>query len=74
MKSRFVAHATALMIAAMPLLAYQAPAGPHPKNKEELAALQKVQAAQQAKDYDAELAGITTYLRISPIPTSRYNC
>jgi tetratricopeptide (TPR) repeat protein len=62
MKSRFVAYATALMIAAMPLLAYQAPAGPHPKNKEELAALQKVQAAQQAKDYDAELAGITNVI------------
>jgi tetratricopeptide (TPR) repeat protein len=62
MKSRFVAHATALMIAAMPLLAYQTPAGPHPKNKEELAALQKVQAAQAAKDYDAELAGITNVL------------
>jgi tetratricopeptide (TPR) repeat protein len=63
MKSRFVAHATALIFAAMPLLAYQAaPAGPHPKNKEELAALQKVQAAQQARDWDAELAGITNVL------------
>jgi tetratricopeptide (TPR) repeat protein len=63
MKSRFVAHATLLIFAAMPLLAYQAaPAGPHPKNKEELAALQKVQAAQQAHDADAELAAITNVL------------
>jgi tetratricopeptide (TPR) repeat protein len=64
MKSRFVAYATALIFAAMPLLAQQAPAagGPHPKNKEELAALQKVQAAQQARDWDAELAAITNVL------------
>lgn len=64
MKKRLVAHATALIFAAMPLLAQQpaAPAGPHPKSQKELEALQKVQAAQQAKDWDGELAGITNVL------------
>ncbi|HMF77251.1 MAG TPA: tetratricopeptide repeat protein [Bryobacteraceae bacterium] len=64
MKKRLAAHAAALILAAMPLLAQQAaaPAGPHPKSQKELEALQKVQAAQQSKDWDAELAAITNVL------------
>jgi tetratricopeptide (TPR) repeat protein len=65
MKIRLAAQAGALIFAALPLLAYQAAApaaGPHPKTQKELEALQKVQQAQQAKDWDGELAGITSVL------------
>ncbi len=64
MKKRSVALATALIFAAIPLLARQAaaPAGPRPKTQKEVEALQKVQAAQQAKDWDGELTSITYVL------------
>jgi tetratricopeptide (TPR) repeat protein len=54
-----------VFIAALPLLAQKpaaAPKGPHPKNKEELAALQKVQAAAQTGDPDQQLAAINNVL------------
>jgi tetratricopeptide (TPR) repeat protein len=64
MKFRFVAPAATLILAVLPLLAQQPPAnkGPHPKSQKELEALQKVQAAQQAGNPDAEIAAINNVL------------
>jgi tetratricopeptide (TPR) repeat protein len=50
-----------VMMTALTMLAQQ-PKGPHPKNKEELAALQKVQAAAQTGNPDTELAAINNVL------------
>ncbi|HEY3936362.1 MAG TPA: tetratricopeptide repeat protein [Bryobacteraceae bacterium] len=63
MNFRFVASAATLILAAFPLLAQaQAAKGPHPKSQKELEALQKVQAAQQAGNPDAEIAAVTNVL------------
>jgi tetratricopeptide (TPR) repeat protein len=64
MNFRFVAPAATLILAAFPLLALSqaAPQGPHPKSQKELEALQKVQAAQQAGNPDAEIAAVTNVL------------
>ena len=59
MRSRFFAFASISLIAALPLLAQQQP---KPKSQKELAALQKVQAAQQAKNPAGELAAIDDVL------------
>ena len=60
MKVKNLVAVAAITLASFPLLAQQpAPsAGPHPKSQKEIEALQKVQAAQQAKDWDGELAAI----------------
>lgn len=65
MKVKNLVAAAALALASFPLLAQQPPAtqqapanGPHPKTQKELEALQKVQAAQQAKDWDGVLAAV----------------
>lgn len=64
MNFRLVAPAATLIFAVLPLLAQQPPAnqGPHPKSQKELEALQKVQAAQQAGNWDAELTAIDNVL------------
>ena len=60
MKVKKLLAGAAIALASLPLLAQQpaASAGPHPKSQGEIAALQKVQTAQQAKDWDGELAAI----------------
>src|SRR6476646_8398340 len=63
MKAKSLLRAAAFALASFPLLAQQpaAPsAGPHPKSQKEIEALQKVQAAQQAKDWDGELTAINS--------------
>lgn len=63
MKFSIAAGVAAVLFATWPVLAQQAaPKGPHPKNKEELAALQKVQAAAQSGDPDQQLAAINNVL------------
>jgi hypothetical protein len=63
MKFSIAAGMAAVLLAAWPVVAYQAaPKPPHPKNKEELAALQKVQAAAQSGDPDQQLAAINNVL------------
>ncbi len=77
MKFRIIAFAGAFIFMAMPFLAEtgqqaqpkaQAPAqpsaqpGPHPKSQKELEALQKVQAAAQANNPDAEIQAINDVL------------
>jgi hypothetical protein len=63
MKFSIAAGVAAVLFAALPVMAYQAaPKQPHPKNKEELAALQKVQAAAQSGDPDQQLAAINNVL------------
>ncbi len=53
----------AASLTVLPLMAQQAaPKGPHPKNKQELEALQKVQAAMQTGNPDQELAAINNVL------------
>ncbi|MBV9759792.1 MAG: hypothetical protein JO340_04425 [Acidobacteriaceae bacterium] len=61
MRFRFPAFAAALALAAVPLTAQQA-AGPHPKSQKEVDALKKVQADQQAQNWDAELTDINAVL------------
>ena len=56
-----IAPVAGVMLAASVMMAQQ-PKGPHPKNKEELAALQKVQAAEQTGNADTELAAINNVL------------
>ena len=62
MKVKNLVAVAAITLASFPLLAQQpAPsAGPHPKSQKEIEALQKVQAAQQAKDWDGELTAINS--------------
>jgi tetratricopeptide (TPR) repeat protein len=63
MKAKSLLMAAAFALASFPLLAQQPAAqsaGPHPKSQKEVEALQKVQAAQQAKDWDGELAAINS--------------
>lgn len=64
MKNRYLA--AALLAVSVPLMAQtpaQAPAaGPHPKSQKEVEALQKVQAAQQAGNWDAEIQAINYVL------------
>jgi tetratricopeptide (TPR) repeat protein len=66
MKFRSAALTATLVLASIPMLAQQQPAakpqGPQPKNQQELEALQKVQAAQQAGNPDQELAAISNVL------------
>jgi tetratricopeptide (TPR) repeat protein len=68
MRLRFPAYATALALMAIPLAAQQqqAPAGqqagPHPKSQKEVDALKKVQADQQAQNWDAEMTDINYVL------------
>lgn len=63
MRKRFLTYVSFLLLAAIPLAAYQAAgAGPKPKSQKEVAALQKVQAAAQANDPAAELAAINSVL------------
>ena len=66
MKLRLSACLAVAVLTALPAMAQQpaagAPKGPHPKNKEELAALQKVQAAAQTGDPDQELAAVNNVL------------
>jgi tetratricopeptide (TPR) repeat protein len=67
MRFRLGAYAAISLLATLPLFAQQAAAppanqGPHPKSQKELEALQKVQAAAQAKNPDGELAAITEVL------------
>jgi tetratricopeptide (TPR) repeat protein len=69
MRFRFPAYATALALTAMSLAAQQAaqqPAGqqqgPHPKSQKEVDALKKVQADQQAQNWDAEITDINYVL------------
>jgi tetratricopeptide (TPR) repeat protein len=50
------------MAASLVMAQQPPPKGPHPKNKEELAALQKVQAAAQTGNPDTELAAINNVL------------
>jgi tetratricopeptide (TPR) repeat protein len=64
MKLKHLLQITALALAALPLLAGQAAqgGGPKAKSQKELEALQKVQTAQNAKDWDGELAAINNVL------------
>lgn len=65
MKSLLAACVTAVLFTAMPVLSQQQQAatkGPHPKNKQELEALQKVQAAAQSGDPDQQLAAVNNVL------------
>jgi tetratricopeptide (TPR) repeat protein len=68
MRSRFPAYALALAMMAAQGWAQQAapPAaqqsGPHPKSQKEVDALKKVQADQQAQNWDAELTDINSVL------------
>lgn len=59
MRSRMFAFTSVSLLAALPLLAQQQP---KPKSQKELAALQKVQAAQQAGNPTGELAAIDEVL------------
>jgi tetratricopeptide (TPR) repeat protein len=64
MKSRFPAYAMALAMVAAQGWGQQPaqPAGPHPKSQKEVDALKKVQADQQAQNWDAELTDINYVL------------
>ena len=61
MRYRFMAAASAAFLAGLPLLAGQA-ATPKPKSQKEVEALQKVQAAQQASNWDGEIQAINYVL------------
>lgn len=61
MRLRFPAYAAAFAFAAS-LMAQQAAPGPHPKSQKEVDALKKVQADQQAQNWDAELTDINYVL------------
>jgi len=60
MRLRFTAYAAALVFAAS--LTAQQSAGPHPKSQKEVDALKKVQADQQAQNWDAEMTDINYVL------------
>jgi tetratricopeptide (TPR) repeat protein len=62
MRFRFPAYVTALAVAAASLVAQQQQAGPHPKSQKEVDALKKVQADQQAQNWDAEITDINYVL------------
>ena len=71
MKIPFVRQFTAVMFISLPVVAQQQtqntqPAGqqqgPHPKSQKEVDALKQVQAAQQASNWDAEIAAINNVL------------
>ncbi|HTU44397.1 MAG TPA: hypothetical protein VMF91_05015 [Bryobacteraceae bacterium] len=63
MKSHFRAYVAALALAAISLAGKQAQqTGPHPKSQKEVDALKKVQADQQAKNWDAEMTDINYVL------------
>jgi uncharacterized protein HemY len=73
MRFRFIAQAAAFLLVTAPILPQQpkgqgqnppaaAPKGPKAKSQKELAALQKVQQAAQAGNYDAEIAAINDVL------------
>jgi tetratricopeptide (TPR) repeat protein len=51
-----------LAVACLPVLGYQQAKGPHPKNQQELAALQKAQTAMQSGNADDALAAIDNVL------------
>lgn len=63
MKLQSAVYATALFAAVFPVLAQQQPAnGPKPKSQKEVQALQKVQAAAQQNNPDAEVQAINDVL------------
>lgn len=72
MRLPFLAHAALFLLVAVPLVAHQpqqqkgqppaASKGPHAKSQKELEALQKVQQAAQAGNYDAEIEAINNVL------------
>ena len=68
MRFRFLVYASAMLMAVIPAAAQQAApqagqsAGPHPKSQKEVDALKKVQADQQAQNWDAELTDINNVL------------
>lgn len=64
MRLRFPAYAAMVAIAALPMAARQAgqPSGPHPKSQKEVDALKKVQADQQAQNWDGEITDINYVL------------
>jgi tetratricopeptide (TPR) repeat protein len=69
MRFRFLVYASALLMAVIPAAAQQAAqqpagqqAGPHPKSQKEVDALKKVQADQQAQNWDAEITDINYVL------------
>lgn len=63
MRLSIAAFLAAASLSVLPLTAQQAaPKGPHPKNKQELEALQKVQTAMQSGDPDQELAAVNNVL------------
>ncbi len=59
MRLRFIAHAMACVAFAIPAIAQQQP---KPKSQKEVEALQKVQAAQQAGNWDGEIQAINYVL------------
>ncbi len=61
MQLRFPLYPIALLLLALPALTQQA-SGPHPKSQKEVDALKKVQADQQAQNWDAEIADINYVL------------
>lgn len=63
MKLRTAAYATAFLATVIPVFAQQPPAnGPKPKSQKEVQALQKVQAAAQQNNPDAEIQAINEVL------------
>lgn len=63
MRLHFSAYAAVLALAAISLAAQQQQqAGPHPKSQKEVDALKKVQADQQAQNWDAEITDINYVL------------
>jgi len=68
MRIRIPAYAIAMAMMGAPIWAQQAaqpaaqPAGPHPKSQKEVDALKKVQADQQAQNWDAEITDINYVL------------
>ncbi|MBV9301674.1 MAG: tetratricopeptide repeat protein [Acidobacteriaceae bacterium] len=76
MRSRISKHLAALLLISMPVVAHQQaqqqtqqsqpagqqPQGPHAKSQKELDALRQVQAAEQASNWDAEIAAINNVL------------
>jgi tetratricopeptide (TPR) repeat protein len=62
MRLHFPAYAAVLALAAISLAGQQQQAGPHPKSQKEVDALKKVQADQQAQNWDAEITDINYVL------------
>lgn len=64
MRVPFIAQVAVAVFIAVPMVAQQPAAqpGPHPKSQKEVEALQKVQAAAQAGNWDAEIAAINDVL------------